>query len=227
MPRYHVNLEVGSDGSCMAHVVELPGCIAIEPTREETLDRVRSVIASYLDFLKRHGEQIDDGPVEIEVAQEAPVPSILPGTPGDQVARFASDRESPSDEEIERTLRWLTYSRRDLLRLFEALPPEALDRQTAEGEWTLRAILQHVALAEASYLNRLEEETVRNPFALLEAVRNWATVRLRQLTDIERSRVNVHRGEEWTARKVLRRFLEHEQEHLVQLRELLKRYRQP
>lgn len=34
MARYHVNLEVGSDGTCMAHVIELPGCIAFGPTRE-------------------------------------------------------------------------------------------------------------------------------------------------------------------------------------------------
>lgn len=150
----------------------------------------------------------------------------FPGTPGDQVARFASDREPPSDEEIEQALRWLTYSRRDLLELFEGLPPEALDRQATAGEWTLRTILQHVAGAEAWYLSRLDEESPGNPSATLEAVRNWAVVRLRQITGLERRRVNVHRGEEWTARKVLRRFLEHEQEHLAQLRELVKRHHQ-
>ncbi len=227
MPRYHVNLEVGSDGSCMARVIELPGCFAIGPNREQTLDRVRSAIASHVDFLKRHGEQIEEGTVETEVAQETNVEmTIDTASEMASAARFASDREPPSDEEIERTLRWLTYSRRDLLGLFEGLPPEALDWRLAEGEWTLRTILHHVASSEAWYLSRLEEQSPGNPSATLEAVRNWAIVRLRQLTEPERTRVNVHRGEEWTARKVLRRFLEHEQEHLAQLRELVERYRQ-
>jgi predicted RNase H-like HicB family nuclease/uncharacterized damage-inducible protein DinB len=227
MSRYHVNLEVGSDGSCMARVIELPGCFAIGPNREQTLDRVRSAIASHVDFLKRHGEQIEGGAAEIEVAQEANVEmTIDTASEMASVACFASDGDAPSDEEIERALRWLTYSRRDLLGLFEGLPPGALDRPAAGGEWTLRTILHHVASSEAWYLSRLEEESPGNPSATLEAVRNWAIVRLRQLTGLERRRVNVHRGEKWTARKVLRRFLEHEQEHLAQLKELAELYRQ-
>jgi hypothetical protein len=180
-----------------------------------------------LDFLKRHGEVIEEGAVEIEVAEETSAAASFPSRPGDQVAHFASDSEPPSDEEIERTLRWLTYSRRDLLGLFQRLPPEALDWQSDAGEWTLRTILHHVASSEAWYLSRLEEESAGNPSATLDAVRNWAIVRLRQLTGLERRRVNAHQGEEWTARKVLRRFLEHEQEHLAQLRGLAERYRQP
>ncbi len=227
MPRYHLNLEVGDDGSCMAHVVELPGCIAIGPTREQTLDRARSTVASYIDFLKLHGEQIDEGAVEIEVAQEARVASNFPGTPGEQGARFASDREPPSDEEIERVLRWLEWSREELLGLFEGLSREVIEWRPPDSNWTIRQILQHVADAEAAYLTHLEPKRTGYHFGLLRAVREWAKQRLRAITEEERNAVRLHRGEEWTARKVLRRCLEHEQEHLDQLRELLKRYRQP
>jgi hypothetical protein len=37
--------------------------------------------------------------------------------------------------------------------------------------------------------------------------------------------VTTHYGEEWTARKVARRALEHEREHLQQIRDLAERYR--
>ena len=47
---------------------------------------------------------------------------------------------------------------------------------------------------------------------------------LRGLTDADRGRVTVHYGEEWTPRKVARRALEHEREHLAQIRELGERY---
>ena len=226
MARYHVNLEVGSDGSCMARVIELPGCFAIGPNREQTLDRLRPAIASYVDFLKRHGEQLDEGAVEIEVAEEASVAGSFPGTPGDQVARFASDRESPSKEEIERALHWLDCSREELMGLFDGLSREAIEWRPPDSNWTIRQMLEHIAGAEAAYLTRLEPERSGYHFGLLRAVRGWSKQRLRAITEEEGKAVRLHRGEEWTARKVLRRFLEHEQEHLVQLRELVKRYRQ-
>jgi hypothetical protein len=40
-----------------------------------------------------------------------------------------------------------------------------------------------------------------------------------------RGRVTRHSDEDWTPRKVARRMLEHEQEHLQQIREILKQAR--
>lgn len=64
-------------------------------------------------------------------------------------------------------------------------------------------------------------------FEFLEMERRTAVARLRQLTDEERAGVfypvgwTDHPNEPWTARKALRRFLEHEREHTVQVREIL------
>ena len=61
--------------------------------------------------------------------------------------------------------------------------------------------------------------------------RRTAIARLRQLTEAERSQVvyptawTRHPDEPWTARKALRRFLEHELEHTAQVREVLAAYR--
>jgi len=223
--RYRLNLEVGEDGSCMAHVAELPGCIAIGGTREEAVERAREAVEGYVDWLRSRGEAVEKGPVEVEVAQEVRVDGRFPGSPGDQVARFESDAGEATAAEVERALRWLGWSRGDLEALFEGVPYEELDWSPPGESWTLRAILTHVASAEAWYLRHLEPEALRQLPSALIATRRWAERRLREMTEEERSALRVHEGEEWTARKVLRRFLEHEREHAGQLRELVAQWR--
>ena len=227
MARYRVNLEVGRDGSCMAHVVKLPGCFAIGATREEAAAAAREAIARHLQWLREHGEAMAEGEdVEVEVDETVSVAGSFPGTPGDQVAFFASDRETVSDEEVERALRWAEYSRANLVALFQDVPRQALDWKPDAISWTIRRILEHIASAEAFYITRLDSDADREPSSVLGVLRDAAIRRLRSLSPEERTGVRTPRGEPWSARKVLRRFLEHEQEHLAQLRELLQRYRE-
>jgi hypothetical protein len=54
-------------------------------------------------------------------------------------------------------------------------------------------------------------------------VRALEIERIRSLTEEERSQQLVHWKRIWTARKVLRRMLEHEWEHLVELSERLEK----
>jgi len=227
MARYRLNLEVGRDGSCMAHVVELPGCLAIGATREEAVAAAPEAIARHLAWLRQHGEAVAEGEdVEVEVEETVPVGGNFPGAPGDQVAFFASDRERVSDEDIERALGWAEHCRRDLLNLFEDVPREALDWRPDDTSWSIRHILEHIASAEAFYVTRLEPHADREPSPLLGVLRDAASRRLRDLSSEERAAIRSPRGEPWSARNVLRRLLEHEQEHLDQLRELLEGYRQ-
>lgn len=227
MGRYRVNLEVGRDGSCMAHVVELPGCITMGATREEAVAAAPEAIARHLAWLRQHGEPAPaDDDIEVEVAETVSAAGTFPGTPGDQVGFFASDRKPVPEEEIERALRWAEYSRRDLLDLFEDVPRQALDWSPDVTSWTMRRVLEHIASAEAFYVTRLDAEADRGPSSLLGVLRDAAVRRLRSLSSEERAVIQTPRGEPWSACKMLRRFLEHEQEHLAQLRELVDRYRQ-
>jgi len=68
-------------------------------------------------------------------------------------------------------------------------------------------------------------EWPEDPFERLETIRQMAVERLGNLTPEELERVTIHYGEEWTARKVFRRFLEHEREHLSHIEEVLEGYR--
>lgn len=230
--RVKLHLEVGSvdheGGSCLAWVLDLPGCVAYAASPEEAIVRAPEVAQQYLDWLRGHGEsvpeliEIDPDPAEIFQV------SFLNGYEINSI--FSPDFGVPSDEELERCLRWMRHSREDLWKLIRSLSWEALDAEVQSGGLTIRKVLQHVAGAEEWYISRLEpgSSQVSAPsvgsedvFERLEAVRTWAIERLQTLPSERRKRITVHKGEVWTFKKVLRRFLYHETYHRRQIEELL------
>jgi predicted RNase H-like HicB family nuclease len=226
---YRVCLEVAGDGTCMAHVPELAGCFAVGSTREEALESLRRAIAEYLTWLAALGEtgapSSETAEVEVEVAEEVSTAGSYPRRPGEPLAFFAADQEPLSHHDVQTAMRLMEYARRDLLDFLHGVPEELLHWRPGPDEWSIAETLLHMAHAEASYIARLEEQSERTPFPQLAAIRSWAYHRLGRLTDPELSHVTSHRGEKWSVRKVLRRFLEHDREHTAYIRNLLTRYR--
>jgi predicted RNase H-like HicB family nuclease/uncharacterized damage-inducible protein DinB len=245
MTCYAVYLEVGEDDRCLAHVPELPGCIMRAATTDEALRRLPNAIRDYHAWLRRHGEPAPPAtePIEVEVAGESK--GFGPFDPGDAAALLPPDREPLTPEEMEHFFRLMAHSRADLLALVhaassgtEASPPdELLDWQPTPESWSLRRLLRHAGNAEEWYVSRLvppetlpaewEHDDDLPVFDFLAMERRTAVARLRQLSAQERAGVfyptrwTDHPDEPWTARKALRRFLEHEREHTAQAREIL------
>jgi hypothetical protein len=162
---------------------------------------------------------------------------------GDKAALFGPDREPLSRSELETCLRYAGYSRADLLALTHRLPDAVLDWRPgpddphAHEAMTIREILRHVGNAEEWFVSRLVhpdrlpvqwQDDAEMPILLfLEMERRTAMALLRELTDAEREDVTYptwftdHPDEPWTARKALRRLLEHEREHTRHIREIL------
>jgi predicted RNase H-like HicB family nuclease/uncharacterized damage-inducible protein DinB len=235
--RYCVYLESDDSGRCMAHVLDLPGCFVRASGRDAALDMVPSAIRDYHAWLCRHGEPAPPGgePFEIEVAEE--IGGTGPFDPGDAAALFSADREPVTSETMRDCFRLMACSRADLLALVRGLPDEVLDWQADPDSLSIRRLLRHVGNAEEWYVSRVVSPEALPPewqhdedlpiFEFLEMERRTALESLEWLTEAERSEVFhpthwTERPEEpWTARKVLRRFLEHEREHTAQARELL------
>jgi predicted RNase H-like HicB family nuclease len=228
LARYQVCLEVGEDGTCMAHVPELLGCFAVGSTREEALQRLRGAIAEYLAWLAKHREapapSNESERVEIEVVEEVSTSGSYPRKAGEPVAFLAADQEPMSYHDLQTAVRLMEHARRDLLEFLRDVPDSLLHWRPGPDEPSIAETLLHMAQVEASYLARLEEESQQPPFPQLAAVRSWAYHRLSRLTEAELSRLTTHRGERWSARKVLRRFLEHDWEQTAYIRSLLARY---
>jgi uncharacterized damage-inducible protein DinB/predicted RNase H-like HicB family nuclease len=242
MTRYPVYLEIDNDGRCLAHVLELPGCIVRAPSRDEALAWMPDAIRDHHAWLHHHGEAapLADAAIEVEVAAEST--GFGPFERGSRAALFPPDREPVTAEEMEVMFCLLAYSRADLLSLIAALSDDVLDWQPHPGSFSIRGLLRHVGNAEEWYVSRLvppetlpaewENDEELHVCEFLTMERRTALERLRQLTEEERSAViyptawTNHPEEPWTARKVLRRFVEHEREHTWQVREILAARRQ-
>ena len=234
---FSVFLESAADGRCMAHVVDLPGCTTWSATRELALSQIPQAIREYHAWLRRH-EAVSaptSQPIEWQVTGESL--GTGPFDPGDAVALFPQDREPISQSEAERFLCLMAYSRSDLLALVRGLTHDVLDREPARGASSIRRILRHMGNAEEWYISRIvppdklpgewkDDETLPI-FEFMEMERRTAVEQLRSLDDAQQSGIfypsewTDHSEEGWTARKVLRRFVEHEREHTRQIRTIL------
>jgi uncharacterized damage-inducible protein DinB/predicted RNase H-like HicB family nuclease len=218
----------------MVHVLDLMGCIANGPTTEIALERTPRAIQAYLRLLRRHGESVDpDAPFTTEIAEHVTEGSWLGN--GDPSLVFPTDLEPLTPEDIETYARRLEWSRAEVLALVEGLSEQRWVEKPQPIGRSIRAILEHIFGAEYAYMRSFGKlEGISGPGApermqkeeLIEwmgDVRAFELKRLRSLSEEERSAPFVRGKQTRTriARKVLRRMLEHEWEHLVELSECL------
>jgi predicted RNase H-like HicB family nuclease len=67
MGRYAVIIEQSEDGGFGAYAPDLPGCVAVGETEEETLSLMREAIEFHLDGLREAGEWVPS-PSTVSVA---------------------------------------------------------------------------------------------------------------------------------------------------------------
>ncbi|MFN8559604.1 MAG: type II toxin-antitoxin system HicB family antitoxin [Dehalococcoidia bacterium] len=220
---YHAYLEEDVSGICAAHVPDLAGCLAAGATREAALAALPDAVRAYLSWCGAHGDPLpDDGAVEVAVAEVAR--GYRPWLRGGANALFSVDRAPLGDAELRTYLRRMGYARFDLLALLRLVPPAALDTVPPDGGDTVRQIVTHIADTELWYasrighrptapgddiMHRLVDERAR----VVEAILRLAP-RQRDLVYVPTEQRSEDPEEAWTLRKVLRRLLEHELEHL-------------
>src|SRR6476646_6779112 len=106
--QFVVFVEVAEDGTTMAHVPALPGCVTTGLNQDVALGRLPQAITDYYKWLKLHGEQVPDSiePVELEVAGV----SNIQGEPGDSPSFFPTDRAPLTEQDAATLLRLMSYS---------------------------------------------------------------------------------------------------------------------
>ena len=237
MRYYPVYLEIAPGGLCLAHVLELLGCVVRAPSREQAERLLPEAIRAYHAWLRRHGEEAPSAEEPFDIQAAAESTGFGPFDPRNAAALFPPDLQAVTPEEIEFHLRLLAHSRADLLAMVRGLPDDLLDWQPWPDSWPLRSVLRHIGNAEEWYVSRLVPAETLPPewkgdedlplFDFLDMERRTAVARLRELTEQERVGLfhptgwTDHPDEPWTVRKALRRFLEHELEHTGQVREIL------
>lgn len=233
-----VCLEAGPDGTG-AFVPECPGCWVFGRTRERALKKVKDAVKEWFEWLERHGEKIPAKPGEfaVEVGEILRV-SYNPVEAGKPEPLFWSEVAPVKNKDITRTIRLLEYSRSDLLKLVSGLSNKILDWQPPGKPRTIRNTLKHIAFVEWWYITRLDVELParfpRDVFKLLNHTRRIVVDFLKSFPREKRSGVfqpkrDVGRKAKicnlWTARKVLRRLVDHERLHTKYIERALQMYK--
>ncbi|MEA2574097.1 MAG: hypothetical protein QOH93_1395 [Chloroflexia bacterium] len=221
----------------MAHVAELPGCFAMGSSAAKAVQAVPGAIASFLAWLRRHKEPlVPEAHVSRPNVADLYVADVLrqdpPTVAGSYAALFEFDKEAWTDEKLERTLRWLGYSRAELLLRIGALSEQELKERKVAPNRTMWDTLWHVADAEYGYIHCLtgpldgvEAVTDTEPSDVrqrLGVTREVFLRRARSVPQEERGRIVLpawadRPDEPWTLAKTVRRAIEHELEHLAEL----------
>jgi predicted RNase H-like HicB family nuclease/uncharacterized damage-inducible protein DinB len=234
MSEYQLYVESGpKHRKTMVHVPALLGCIAQGPTTEEALAATPLAIRRYLAFERRHGAAMDpEAPLETVVAEHVTEGSWI--GQGDPEPGFRFDFNPPPEpEELTALVGRLGWQEEELVAAFGAAPPQALLARPDAGGRSLLAMADHLAGAHAAYLRYqvgkvpgLAEAAKSVPAAADPAELSRA---LAELWRLSRSRVAAMTADEvaqrvqhgkvtWTTRRMLRRMLEHEWEHLEEIR---------
>jgi len=228
--RFDLYLESGPQHrKTWVSVPSLAGCCTVGPTTEKAIENARTAIRERVAFLGRYGETVPDPePIELTVAEHVIERSLL----GYGQHTFATDLEPLSPDEATRLLRWAAWSRDELVAaaVVQKVP---LTVKPATGGRSAAAILSHVAGAEWAYVSSTLgtlagggavvaaiESASDDPWAALAAEREALMERLSGMTPEELARVADPGGGRppRTARRMLRRLLEHEWEHTLELR---------
>jgi predicted RNase H-like HicB family nuclease len=204
---------VHGDGSYwLARVPVLRGCIASGTSREHAIANARRAFRAYLELLDTRGVSIahwkDLDPSTFEV-RDMPADQIIP-----------EDIGLLEEHELRDFLHQFEASRAALISLVRDISPEKLERKPTETTWSVREALEHVMLTEASLLSRLEKWPA-DPFNTLQAVHRMAFQRFTVMEPPDTALDHVVMGRRWTTRKVMRRMLEHEFEHLGHIKEIV------
>ncbi len=249
MATFDIFLDVAASGRVMAHLLEPPGLGIRFESRTDMERSIVTAIRVHLKWLQSHGEPV---PAPTEISYRIAEEVLMAGNfeSGDDVGFYAPDAVPAGQEEVERYLQIAGYAHDDFSRLVEPRTDAELDWVRDNRTRPIRRIIRHVVAAELWYMSRIiDDPEVRGTPRILQdtydrigatenmlerlrivwpAFQHWA----RSLTPDLRSRVTTpawwteREGERWTARKMLRRCIEHCREHTRNIEQILADYRQ-
>jgi hypothetical protein len=224
-------LEVGPQATG-AFAPEYPGCWVYGKTKEDALLQVKTNVIEWSDWMKSHGEDVTDisNNVKMEVAEILRV-DYDPSEAGTPEPLFWSDVSPVTREEIDKTIRLMKYTRSDLLATIADVGKDILDWQPPVKLRPIRNCLIHIGSAELWYMTRLNiefpEDSPESPLEFLDYSRNLVLERLQNFPKHKMKGVFQPRKFRspvcnlWTARKVLRRIVDHEMLHIRDIRRVI------
>lgn len=203
-----------NDGGFLIYAVNFPGAFVRGKTENEALAKFGGELRSYLRWI---GNSKPDQEIpNVEIVQRKC--SELSVCDADSDVLFDAEKEPLSLTDYARFKLLVLKSARDFRKLYESIPNPDISgraaRQTFYGQVprTPREMYEHTNRVTAYYTAAFGLETEN--LADIYSNRMQALAELENLSDFLSGKIyTANDGEEWTLRKVLRRFLWHDRIH--------------
>jgi hypothetical protein len=230
-----IGLENNYSGRSIAWALDFPGCFAYGKDGPEAILRTPRALLDYSDWMGRHTPQswlADLGDFDVRLVESFECYNVddgferVPEGSGNQINAFFLDDWKPlSTEDVQRGLQLLEWSRADLLATYAGLSPEQLNQNMPGERWPINGILNHLGGAEWWYMDLLGLAGMERTSLSKVPEERLAMVRTRLravLPGLVGTKLVVGKdGELWSPRKLLRRVLWHELDHVGHIRKLV------
>ena len=228
-----IGLENNIEGRTLAWALDYPGCFAYGLDEAEALIRLPRALLAYEVWIKDHTDDpwIDFDDLDLRVVERTDTFRIgedyrlAPEGQGYEInAWFIDDWRPLTEVEIEQGLMIFHWQREELLAGLTTLDRVILEKERPGQRWNIWGIVKHIANAELWYLSRLgltelnykqldpdPKQRLAQTAALIDKI--FPTfVNIVNVTGIE--------GEFWAYRKILRRTLWHQRDHIEHIKQL-------
>jgi len=229
-----IGLENNIEGRTLAWALDYPGCFAFGEDETEALIRLPRALLQYEIWIKDHATNpwIDFTNLDMHVVERYDTFrfgegfNLAQNSSGYEInAWFKDDWRPLSAEQIDKALKIFHWQREELLGGISTLAPQTLEKERPGERWNILGIVKHIANGELWYLTRLDlthltrKELPKDPDKRLMKTAELVD----QIFPGFAGNVNVKgcNGEFWSYRKILRRTLWHQRDHIEHIKSLV------
>lgn len=204
-----------NDEGCIVYAENFPGAFVRGRNYENAVAKFKNEIESWLDRV--NGEARIEEPFEVELVQEKKNPD-LKICDADSDVIFDSEREPLSKEEYNKLKILALRSAMDLERMYDSIPDKNMNivppRETFYGKIpsTAKEMYDHCMNITEYYFGEIDVEAENGPDILSCRAAGFEKLE-KQEGFLENKVFDGSYGEEWSLRKVLRRFIWHDRIH--------------
>lgn len=228
-----IGIENNNEGRCLAWALDYPGCFAYGSEESEALIYLPMALLAHEHWIRNHTDApwVKFNDLDLRVVEQFATFRMgidyKPAPPGEGYeinAWFIDDWRPLSSIEIEQSLKIFHWQRDELLAGLSTLNPEILIKQHPGQRWNILGIAKHVANAELWYLSRMDLVSLNRRDLLPDY--EGRLMQTSQLIDqtfpsfADRVEVSGIDGEFWSFRKIIRRTLWHQRDHIEHIKEL-------
>lgn len=204
-----------NEGGCLVYAENFPGAFVRGRNYENAIAKFPKEIESWLDWVNGGFEA--EEPFEVELVQEKKNDDLRI-CDADSDVIFDSEREPLTKEEYQKLKILALRSAMDFERLYDSVPDKKMNivppRETFYGKIpsTAEEMYNHTMNVNSYYFGEIGVEAENGPDILSCRQKGFAELE-KQENFLENKVFDGSYGEEWSLRKVLRRFIWHDRIH--------------